>query len=486
MRSTRLHSLSFALLSLGLTLVAGCNPPPPPNDCESDGSCPACEVGDESDECIEPTVCDQEPCRYVFSCIAPAPAPTASNPDPDPLRLCNGNTLAMQDGYRTMCEYSQQAADAFCLSECMTAGAQNGYTLQETMVLCQNSTAMPELWYVNDEQVVCKNAPPGNIPFSYKPEEVCPAADGADPNAPEPTVEPDEDLDHIFCHGTAQPSSAPASADPYTFPNATQLNYWLETWELDEWHATPGYVGYDTNCGFKVYRILYELSGLNDDQICQASCAERVAALELDAQNQNPNDPEAARILHDNCDSFIAETMCNQAGPPPLVGPITVPLTLAASLQQGSTYTTTSFSGTLTYSTYDCAPGTPNCGIVINNVSLDMTYPVSGTWQSSSTSPGTPFSSSNLSLDIPRPASGAYSLVTNAFSLDPFTVPLHVEGALTVGRPGSTGSLQSIDIDTTNTDAISGTIESDGSVTLYGSFDFGPGVALHFGTPGPM
>jgi hypothetical protein len=481
MRSTRINVLQLAIFSLGFALVAGCNPPPPADDCEATGACEPpveCDVGDQTPECVAPTVCDHAPCRLTYWCTAPLPAPTASVPDPQPLRFCNYDVISQEPGYRLTCAYDQQEADDFCQNECLTAGAQNGYTAQETAFLCQNSAAVPELFYVNDEPIVC-TAPP--IPYQYGPEYMCPEADDVGPNVPPPTVPPEEDLPHVFCRGKAEPTK-PHPNLSYDF-NDNQISYWLETWELDEWHYTPAFVQYDTNCGYKVYRIQYEMSGLNDDQICQQMCSDHVAALELDAQN--PLDPEAARILHDNCASFVAESLCAD-GPvaPPLVGPFNVPLTLAATLQQGTTYVTTQFSGELSYSTYDCLPGTTSCGIVINEASLDMDYPVSGQWMGSASS--IPFSSSDLSLHIRRPTTGAYSLVTHDFLLDAFTLPLQVEGAITVGSPGSTSASQSVDIETTNTGAISGFIASDGSVSLSGSFAFGPGVTLYFGTPAPQ
>ncbi|EYF04398.1 Hypothetical protein CAP_4537 [Chondromyces apiculatus DSM 436] len=455
---------------MGLALVTGCTPPESPGS--SDGGStpgnpqPPCPPGQE--------------CGVVYWCTAPLPEPTRSVPDPEPLRFCNYDVISQEPGYRTLCGETQQGADDFCLSECMKAGEQNGYTIEETTFLCQNSAAVAALWPETDDPILCTLPNSTNISYTYAPEDMCPAMEGVDPEAEPPSIPPEQDLPHVFCHGTAEPTDPHGASFDF---NEYLISYWLETWELDAWHYTPSYVLSDTNCGYKVYNILYEGLGLSDDQICQTMCSEHVAALELDAEN--PIDPEAARILHDNCDSFVAGSLCS-AGPvvPQLLGPVTQPLTLVATLDMGTTYVTTTFSGQISYSTYDCAPGSTHCAMALEGLSLDLDASVSGVWASSTGN--TSFSTSALSLDVPQSTTGEYSVDSGAFVLRDHTLFLDVDGAITVATTGSTSSTVPVDIQTTNTDAITGTIASDGSVTLSGSFAFGPGVTLHFGTPAPQ
>lgn len=113
-------------------------------------------------------------------------------------------------------------------------------------------------------------------------------------------------------------------------------------------------------------------------------------------------------------------------------------------------------------------------------LSLTMDQPASGVWPSAAGS--TWFSSDDLALSLNRSTTGTYEPGDGAFVLEPLTLPVHVAGEIALG---STGTPLPVDIDTHHVSAVSGTLQSDGSLTVSGSFELSPGMIVTFEPPAP-
>ncbi|AKT36985.1 hypothetical protein [Chondromyces crocatus] len=457
-----LHHLPRTALGLALALVAGCDPPTPPT----------CKSGYVSSACPDPTICHGPSCGKIYTCRAPSPAPEEGLPDY--LWLCNGHSINDPYGFQTFCDASLVDAEQFCVDQCIIAGQESGYSATEIAHLCQHVTVEVETWVENDEPLVCDPKEMAKIPYVYDPEFLCPESDNVDPELP-PPVPPGSGLPSVYCHGTADPST-PSGATPHDF-NDLLISYWVEQLELGDWHPTAKFELFNSGCGYEVPTIYYEGLGLTDDEMCQTFCSEVVAQREL--EHQNPSDPGSARILHDNCSSFVAGSLCaNHPLLPPLLGPTTVSLQLNAALNFSTHAVPASFIGTITYSTYDCPSTLSSCAMMIDALSVDLVSPVTGIWPF--TSGPVAFTSSDMSLQLLEPTRATYAITTGDFELYPFSTAVNVDGAYTLG---STSGPVSVDMDALNSTAISGTIENDGSVSLSGSLQFGRGVTLTFATP---
>jgi len=443
MRRMTIQALSFATL-LASALLAGC-----------DGSNQG--VGGSEDNNCE----DGNGCMHVYTCWD---GYLADEGDPAPLVLCNGKNInSLTQGFRQTCQSDDVVANDFCKAECVKAAQQNGRPAAEIQVLCQYAQASADV----DDQASF-NSCLDNMEEINKAEDYGPSI-----------CEPD--MPHIYCHGTAEPSKPP-SVDPYDF-DENRLSYWTETWEGNEWHYTAAMVPYDSSCGYFVTNLDAPGTVEAENQRCRDWCYESIDSLDGASLDQEGYD-DAVQITRHNCESFVSGSFCAAPTASPLVGPLSVPLTLAATLYAGTTSApvSTTFMGLIDYSAYDCAPGTASCPILIHSLSLDMNGPLSGQWLGA-TGGSTPFSAQRLSVTLERPISGRITNQGEGFALRAGSMPLHVQGGITLG---TTATSQRIELTTYNADEIAGTIASDGTLGVSGTFSLAPGMTVVFGTPAPQ
>ena len=432
MRKNSLSALSIAFFTL-LAPLAGCGSPP-------EKHAPYyCNTGDE------------EPCYHVYYCNGPT----------DTLMLCNG---PLGDRNRTTCQLDEASAQAFCEEECARAAKQNGQTVdcstasvEEALVGTDQSECYSELYYANQA-------------FSYEPEKVCEGG-----VVPPPVMPPTPPIPTIWCHGTEESTNPPGVADVDFDERA--LSYWTETWESGSWHYTASTIPFNGGCGYQ----LISIEEPDADEACRTWC---YAAMDYydGASMANEGYDDDVRILHHNCESFVAGTLCTSGLPdgvpvaPPLLGPVSTSMSLLATVTTGSGTSSSALAGGLAYSTYACPPSAASCPIRIHSLSFSAALPISGSLPSA-TGPATPFTVDDLAISMLIPVAANLDSATGAFTLAASAVRVGVSGDF---RSGTTGAPAPFRIESDNPREITGSLESDGSILLSGSMDIAPGVTISF------
>ena len=444
MRGMMFQALSLTALFTSM-LTTGCPGPVGETDTELD------------DECSDGA------CLHTYACWVPY-EPDGTPGEPASLILCDGRHInSLVQGFRQTCQSDDAVANEFCQDECVKAAKQNGRSDADIKIICAHAQAVADTDEFAAYQACFDNKEEVNTPADYG-DSIC------EPPFP-----------RIYCHGTADPSQPPG-VDPFDF-DETKLSYWREDWEIDTWHNTPVFYNFNSGCGYEVYTIAESENGpFDEDAVCKSWCYD---VIDNDDGYSLANDgyEDNVRITRHNCESFVSGSFCAGPTAPPLVGPLSVPLTLSASLTSGTTATPvyTTFTGVIGYSAYDCAPGTATCPILIHSLSLDMTAALSGQWVSAAGS--IPFTAQQLEVTLERPISGRITNQGAGFALRAGSVPLRVEGRASVG---TAGTLQSISLSTHSGDELIGTIAGDGTLGISGTFSLAPGMTVSFAPLAPQ
>lgn len=296
-------------------------------------------------------------------------------------------------------------------------------------------------------------------------------------NPPEDTP-PDEEVWgddewEIYCHGTLPPE-APAGFEHDFNPN--EISYWQTFKENGAWSDPMAGSVTITACGYKLESPYNGDNG--PDGRCQYFCEETISTKE-GCDNSEESCDDAVQIASDNCNSFVAGSLCdgqnsNDNQEYSYSDLFSSSFSLFPILTINNQQFSVPLQGSLTYSHYHCVPGVTTCPIIFSSIHASSSQSLSGRYMLSS-GEFVSFNIDSLEVSVERRISGSMDPSTQQFVLP--AIPISVSGNVQFEK-----SVPPAPFRTTvyNSAPVDGSIDTSGAVQLTGNFEVAPGISISF------